>query len=162
MSQHLFDLVIRNIGQRPAEIVSISLAPPPVRAHETDGHELSNAKMLKEPVAMIAPGQEMRAFYDSHIERNGRDDLPTTHRVRLNYQDSSGHKYTGASAIDINAMRGTMFTDVKTVHDIAKSLAEIQKTLDNASVLGRQGTLEADVSVESRVEQQKRLAKRTS
>src|SRR5581483_940303 len=60
VSRHLFDLVVRNIGQRPAETVSISLDPPPVRARETDGQELSNAKMLKEPVAMIAPGQEMR------------------------------------------------------------------------------------------------------
>ena len=109
-SRHLFDLVIRNIGYRPAEVVLISLDPPPVRARETDGHELSNAKLLNEPVAMVAPGQEMRAFYDSHLERNGRDDLPTTHRVRLSYQDSSGSKYTGESVIDINAMRGTMFT----------------------------------------------------
>jgi hypothetical protein len=154
VSRHLFDLVIRNIGQRPAEAVSISLDPPPIRAHEADGYELANAKMLKEPVAMIAPGQEMRAFYDSHIDRNGRDDLPTSHRVRLSYQDSSGLRYTGESVIDINAMRGTMFTEVKTVHDIAKSLAEIQKTLNDASVLGRQGTLEADVSVASRVERQ--------
>jgi hypothetical protein len=159
VSRHLFDLVIRNIGQRPAESISISLDPPPIRARETDGHELSNAKMLKESVAMIAPGQEMRAFYDSHVERHGRDDLPTAHRVRLSYQDSSGHKYTEGSVIDINAMQGTMFTDVKTVHDIAKSLAEIQKTLTNASVLQRQGTLEAEVSVESRAEQWERLAR---
>jgi hypothetical protein len=159
VSRHLFDLVIRNIGQRPAEVVSISLDPPPVRAHETDGYELSDAKMLKEPVAMIAPGQEMRAFYDSHVDRNGRDDLPTTHRVRLSYQDSSGHRYTGTSIIDINAMRGTMFTGVKTVHDIAKSLAEIQEALSNASVLRRQGTIEAEVAVESRVEQHERLAR---
>jgi len=158
VSRRRFDLVIRNIGQRPAEVVSITLDPPPVRAHETEGYPLADAKMLSEPVAMIAPGQEMRAFYDTHIERNGRDDLPTTHQVQVSYQDSSGHKYTGTSVIDINAMRGTMYTDVKTVHDIAKSLAEIQKTLDNASVLSRQGTLEADVSVESRVEQQERLA----
>ena len=159
VSRQLFDLVVRNIGQRPAETVSISLDPPPIRAHETDGHELSNARMLKEPVAMIAPGQEMRAFYDSHIERYGRDDLPTTHRVRLCYQDSSGHNYTGTSVADIKAMRGTEFTEVKTVHDIAKSLAEIQETLNNASVLGRQGSLEAEVSVESRIEQQERLAR---
>jgi hypothetical protein len=159
VSRHLFDLVIRNIGQRPAESVSISLDPPPVRARETDGYELSNAKMLNEPVAMIAPGQEMRAFYDSHIDRNGRDDLPTIHRVKLSYQDSSGHKYLEASVIDINAMQGTMSTDLKTVHDIAKSLAEIQKTLTSASVLQRQGTLEAEVSVESRAKQQERLAR---
>jgi hypothetical protein len=159
VSRHLFDLVIRNIGQRPAEVVSISLDPPPIRARETDGYELANAKMLKEPVEMIAPGQEMRAYYDSHIERNGRDDLPTTHRVQLSYKDSSGNEYKGTSIVDINAMRGTIFTTVMTVHDIAKSLAEIQKSLANASVLGRQGTLEAEVSVESRVEQQERLAR---
>ena len=158
-SRHLFDLVVRNIGQRPAEVVSISLDPPPVSANETAGYELSNAKMLKEPVAMIAPGQEMRAFYDSYIGRDGRDDLPSTHRVRLSYQDSSGHEYTEASVVDINAMRGTTFTEVKTVHDIAKSLTDIQNTLNNASVLGRRGILEAEVSVESRLEQQERLAK---
>jgi hypothetical protein len=159
VSRQVFDLVIRNIGQRPAEVVSVNLDPPPVRAHETDGHELSNARMLNEPVAMIAPGQEMRSFYDSHIERNGRDDLPTTHRVSLSYQDSSGHKYTGTSVIDINALQGTMFTDVKTVHDIAKSVEKVQETLCNASVLGRQGTLQTEVSVESRAEQQERLAR---
>jgi hypothetical protein len=157
-SRHLFDLVVRNIGQRPAVAVSISLDPPPVRTQETAGLEMSNAKMLTEPVAMIAPGQEMRAFYDSHIERNGRDDLPTSHKVLLSYQDSSGHKYTETSVVDINAMKGTMFTDVKTVHDIAISLAKVQETLSNASVLGRQGALDVEASVERYVEQQRRLA----
>lgn len=52
-SRHLFDLVVKNIGQRPAFDVSISLDPPPVRATETEGHELSRAKMLNEPVALI-------------------------------------------------------------------------------------------------------------
>jgi hypothetical protein len=156
VSKQLFDLVVRNIGQRPAVTVSISLDPPPVRARETDGFPLSNAKMLTEPVAMIAPGQEMRAFYDSHIDRNGRDDLPTSHKVLLSYQDSSGHQYTETSVIDIHPMKGAMHTTVKTVHDIGKSLEEIQKTLKHAPVLGSHGTLE--VSVERRAEKQERLA----
>jgi hypothetical protein len=159
VSRSLFDLVVRNIGQRPAVTVSISLDPPPVRAREADGFELFKAKMLTEPVAMIAPGQEMRSFYDSHIERNGRDDLPTSHKVLLSYQDSSGREYTETSVIDIDAMRGAMFTPAKTVHDIGESLSEIQKTLKNASVLGRQGTLDVEASVERYAEQQKRLAR---
>jgi hypothetical protein len=157
-SRHLFDLVVRNIGQRPAVTVSVSLDPPPVRTRETAGLEMANAKMLTEPVAMIAPGQEMRAFYDSHIERDGKDDLPTSHKVQLSYQDSSGHKYTETSVIDINAMRGTMFTDVKTVHDLAKSLDEIKETLRNASVLGRNGSLDVEATVERYAEQQGRFA----
>jgi hypothetical protein len=158
-SRHLFDLVVRNIGQRPAEAVSIRLDPPPVSAVEETGFELSKAKMLTEPVAMIAPGQEMRAFYDSHFERNGRDDLPASHKVSLSYQDSSGHKYTGTSVIDIDAMKGTMFTSAKTLDDIGKSLEEIQKTLSNASVMARQGILEVEASVEPRATQQERLAR---
>lgn len=158
-SQHLFDLVLRNIGRRPAETVSITLDPPPISAQETKGHKLSDAKMLNEPVAIIAPGQEMRAFYDSHLDRHGREDLPTVHTVSLSYRDSSGYQYTGTSVIDINAMKGTMFTDVKTIHDIGQSLAEIQETLRNASVMDRRGGLDVQASVERRDEQQERLAK---
>jgi hypothetical protein len=152
--------VVRNIGQRPALAVSIRLDPPPVRARKAPNEaELSDAKMLTEPVAMIAPGQEMRAFYDSYIERNGNDDLPVIHKVLLNYQDSSGRKYTETSVIDIQPMKGTMFTTVKTVHDLAESLAQIQKTLGEASVLGRQGTLDIEASVERRPEREERLAR---
>jgi hypothetical protein len=158
-SRHLFDLVVRNIGQRPAKTVTISLDPPPVRAQETAGFEIANIRMLTEPVAMIAPGQEMRAFYDSHIQRNGRDELPTSHKVLLSYQDSSGHKYRETSVIDINALKGTMFVNVMTVHDIAKSLAEIQKTLRDASVLSRQGFLDVEASVERYDRQQERMAR---
>ena len=149
-SRHLFDLVVRNIGQRPAKAVSISLDPPPVRAQEDTGYELRNAKMLKHPVAMIAPGQEMRAFYDSHIERHGRDDLPTSHTVSLSYQDFSGNNYTEKSLIDIDVMKGTIFTEVKTVHDVALALAEIQQALNSASVLQREGSLQVEASIETR------------
>jgi hypothetical protein len=97
--------VIRNIGQRPALTVSIGLDPPPVRAQKTTGPEMANAKMLTEPIAMIAPGPEIRAFYDTHIGRNGRDDLPSSRKVMLGYHDSSGHKYKETSVADINAMR---------------------------------------------------------
>src|SRR5215212_6683047 len=57
-NRHLFDLVVKNVGQRPALNASITLDPSPVRASEAQGHELAEARMLSEPVAMIAPGQE--------------------------------------------------------------------------------------------------------
>jgi hypothetical protein len=158
-SRHLFDLVIKNIGLRPAIAVSIHLDPPPISAREIAGHELSKAKMLNGPVAMIAPGQELRAFYDSHVERNGRDDLPTFHKVSLRYRDSSEHTYTETSVIDINATTGTTFVSVKTIDDIGQSLEEIQKTLSSASLLAREGYLEVEASVERRAQRQVRLAR---
>lgn len=157
VSQHLFDLVVRNIGQRPALNVSITLDPPPVRAEETAGHELANAKMLTTPIAMIAPGQELRSFYDSHIDRRDRDDLPTSHHATVAYRDSSGHLYSDINEIDLEAEKGTMFATVKTVHDIGKALGEIQKTLQGASLLGRHGFVEVDASVEPHIDRRERI-----
>jgi hypothetical protein len=156
----LFDLLVKNIGRRPAVDVSITLDPPPMRASEPAGYELAKLKMLTEPVAMIAPGQEMRTHYDSSRERLNRDDLPSFHRVSLTYQDTSGHQYSETAVLDLDAMKGVLFTSVKTVHDIGKSLAAIQKTLGSASILGRPGFVE--VAVESREERQERLARERS
>lgn len=156
-SPQLFDLVVRNIGQRPALNVTITLTPPPVRAKETSSHKMADAKMLNEPVAMIAPGQEMRAFYDSHIERRGRDDLPISHQVLLKYRDTSQREYLEESVLDIEALKGTLFTSVKTIHDIAKILEKIHGRLDAASLLERSGSLTVEASIESKGEKQRRL-----
>lgn len=156
-----FDLVVKNIGQRPALSVSITLDPPPKRGRETAGHEIANAKMLNEPIAMIAPGQEMRTFYDSHSERQGREDLPTSHQVSLKYRDSFHEEHSEANFLDIEAMKGTMFTDINTIHDIGSTLKKIQTRLANASLFNRSGTIHADATVEDRMEQQQRLAEET-
>lgn len=158
-SQHLFDFVVRNVGRRPALVVSIKLDPPPIRASETEGFEVAKMKMLKEPVAMIAPAQELRAFYDSHIERNGREDLPASHRVTLRYKDSSDHDYNESAELDLEAMKGAMFAEVKTVHNIAETLTNIQKTLESASVMNRQGVLDVEASVEPYAKRSERISR---
>ncbi|MFB9164111.1 hypothetical protein [Arthrobacter psychrochitiniphilus] len=149
-SQVLFDLVVKNIGVRPALNVTISLDPAPQRANESSGHEIAKIKMLNEPVSMIAPGQEMRTFYDSRIERNGVDGLPSEHKVSLSYFDSSQRKYTDVSTLDIEALQGIMYASTKTLHDIGKSLDEIQKTLKSASLLQRRGAVKVEASIETR------------
>lgn len=156
-SQHLFDLVVRNIGRRPALAVSIRLDPPPIRAPGTNGPAMAKAKMLSQPIAMIAPGQEMRAFYDSHLARHDKKDLPSTHQVSLQYRDSSGHEYEEDSIVDLEAMKGAMWTEVKTLHDVGKSLDQIQKMLRGSSLLAREGWVEVDASVEPRSVRKERL-----
>lgn len=158
-SQQLFDLVVRNIGRRPALGVAITLDPPPVRAEETDGHEISKMRMLNEPVAMIAPDQETRVFFDNAVDRRGREDLPSVHRVTLRYEDSSGHSYDESTVLDLEAMKGAMFTRVKTVHDIGKTLAKMQETLGKASVLGSHGVVDVEASVEPYAAQSERRAR---
>jgi len=156
-THQFFDLLIRNLGHRPAVDIAIRLDPTPIRASQDKGHELAKVKMFSEPIAMLAPGQELRTFYDSHIERHGREDLPGAHHVSLTYADSSGHRFTETSILDLNALKGTMHTEVKTVHHIGKTLAEMHKTLKSASILSRRGTVEVDASVEPYGERQERL-----
>lgn len=146
-SAQIFDLSVRNIGKRPAKNVEIKLDPPPERARETEGHELRNVKMLNEPVAMIAPEQELRTFFDNSIERKDHGTLPTSHTVSLTYQDSSGELYTETSVLDLEALKGTMFTDIHTVHSLGKSLKSIDETFRSASVLQQNGHVNSDVTM---------------
>lgn len=160
----LFDLVVKNIGRRPAINVSLSLDPPPKRAEEVRGHDIAKVKMLTEPISMIAPNQELRLFYDNHIDRMGRADLPTSHTATYTYEDGRKRwrkkpRYTESTTLDLEALKGTLFVSVNTVHDIGKSLKEIQKTFRNASVLQKYGVLETDTAVESR---QTRMAREES
>lgn len=152
-SQQLFDLSIRNIGQRPALKVRVTMDPPPVRARETgDEYVLSKIKMLTEPIAMVAPGQEMRTFWDNHIERRGRDDLPNFHNVLVTYEDSSGHRYEETSVIDLEARRGALFTRIESVHTIGKTLDAMLDVFKGSSVLGKHGELDVAAVNETRDE----------
>lgn len=156
-SRRLFDLSIRNIGKRPAIDVRVRLDPPPTRAKEIDGHEFAKMKMLNQPIAMLAPDQDMRAHWDSHFERGGVD-MPTSHQVFLTYRDTSGATYEEKSVIDLEAMQGSVYTEVKTVHDIGKSLDEIKKVLKDAALLSRRGFIEVQAITESRDAHATRLA----
>lgn len=147
---NLFDLVIRNIGKRPAVDVRISLDPPPIRANEMREQEIQmkNMKLLNEPMSLLAPDQEIRAFYDSHIDRKDREDLPTVHRAKVDYRDMSGNPYTTDFTLDILALKGMSQTTVGTVHEVYKSLEKIAKTLSSAKVLQRSPELEVHAITE--------------
>lgn len=128
-SRKVFDLVIRNIGQRPAHDVRIKLDPTPVRAKELGGYKLADAKLLAEGIAMIAPGQEIRMFYDSHVERSARSDLPTWHQVNLEYRDGGKGRFTERSVLDLEANKGALQVDEKTLHDLVKAVEGISLKL---------------------------------
>ncbi len=123
--------------------------PPPTRAKEIDGHEFAKMKMLNQPIAMIAPNQDMRAFWDNHGDRHGVD-MPTSHEVVITYSDSSGATYEEESVVDLDSMQGSVYTEVKTVHDVGKSLEEIKKVLKESPNLSRRGSAEVLAVTESR------------
>lgn len=149
-ARNLFDLSVRNIGKRPALNVTLRFDPAPTTATPTPGYEMDKLRMLKEPIAMIAPDQDMRAFWDSHAERHGRNDLPQSHRVSVSYSDSSGNTYNEESVIDLAAMEGATYVESKSIHDIGKTLDKMAKTLHEAPILSRNGKAEVLAITETR------------
>lgn len=156
-SIQLFDLLVRNIGQRPAEKVRIEIDPPPVRAREMDEEDIqmANMRMLNEPMALLAPGQEIRAFYDNILDRKEREDLPTQHVVKVAYEDTSGRAYRGTFTLDLLALRGLSQTQVGTIHTISKALKAMERTLSGSALL-KQGRLEVRATTEGYRERQMR------
>lgn len=148
-SMQRLDLVVRNVGKRPAVNVRITLDPPPVRAREEEAYAIANMKMLREPIALIAPGQEIRAFYDSATERKDRDDLPSSHKATVAYRDTTGGNWAGEFTLDLEALKGMLFAQIGTVHDLSKSLKEIEKILSRSTLLTH-GEIEVEATVESR------------
>lgn len=76
-SNHLIDIMIKNVGTTPAHDLEIKVFPPFLEARP-DEHSLSKARIFNERVEMWPPDYEVRAFFDSHIERNDKD-MPSTH-----------------------------------------------------------------------------------
>jgi len=156
-SQVVLNLVVRNIGRRPATDVTVRLGPPPVRAKEAEQHPLAETRMLNEAIAVIAPGQEFTTFFDSLLERRGRTDLPERHDVEIQYSDTSGTSYTERSVLDLAATKGALTIRVKSLHDIGNTLEKIERLLDRATVLGRDGYIEVASVVETFDEHRLRL-----
>lgn len=156
-SMKMFDLVVRNVGQRPAQDVRIQIDPPPVRALEekNKSFEISKMKMLTEPIAQIAPGQEIGALYDSHVARKGREDLPTRHQAEVTYLDSGNEKYQGTFTLDLDALRGMLYADVGTIHTLSQATESIAKTLKSSDLIGK-GSLAVQAVVQSQDEHEKR------
>ncbi len=125
-----FDLVVRNIGRRPAFDVTVKLTPPPQRSRE-DSTPMSELRMLNEPISMIAPGQDLRTLWDDHADRHSTD-LPWRHAVALSYRDSLGNRFDEEAVLDLAAMCGIQWQTELTIHDAAKSLGEMTAQMKRA------------------------------
>lgn len=157
-TQLVMELVVRSMGRRPAFGVRISLDPPPQRTDEDqEGYRMAEAKMLSQPIGMLAPGQELRTTFDFIPDRL-KTDLPSEYTATITYSDSSGHSYDETALLDLYVGQGTTHVVTYGIHDVAKSLREVKKTLKGASLLQRRGRLITDTSVESRVERSERTA----
>jgi hypothetical protein len=125
----LSDLVVKNIGTTPARNVEVRLDPEPKRASEVAGYPLSESRLVSGTLPMVAPGRELRVFFDSMPERYNSD-LPMSYTVTIKYQNTRGkHMNDKPFAIDMDTARGSAQATTYGMHDAAKALRGVDEQL---------------------------------
>lgn len=105
----VIDFVIKNIGIRPAFNITLLIDPPMLRADEFDEHPFMETKAISKGIAMLAPGQEIRLFFETEAERVGKQ-LPTDFRVSISFLTSEKRPLTGIFDLDVEWGRGRVYT----------------------------------------------------
>jgi hypothetical protein len=131
ISPNFIDLVVRNFGATAAYDVRIVADPPLVRA---DGSDVWFPPLIP----TLAPDQEWRTFWDSGLERRGKD-LAMSHAIRIECQDSRERLHHFDSTLDWGIYQGRHWIDEKGAHEAAVALEEISKVMGKWSNSGRGG-----------------------
>lgn len=97
--------VIKNIGARPAFNITLIIDPPMVRADELDSSLFMETKAISKGVAMLVPDQEMRLFFETEAERDGKA-LPTDFKVMISFETSDKRSLMGQFDLDVEWGRG--------------------------------------------------------
>jgi hypothetical protein len=144
----LLEVVIKNFGTTPAyEIVPI-IDPPLESSPNLVSGEANYVVPIPTSIAILAPGQEWRTFWDSAVERRelerdieaqviasfpggpptGTDLRPlvaermpkSKHNVEVQYWDSQKKLHVTPGFLDFDMLKGSMRPKHYGIHDIAK------------------------------------------
>lgn len=134
---NLLDLVVENIGSTAARDVQISFDPP-LQQSKDDGYPIGESALISEGIRMLPPGRRIRAFFDASHDRI-KTDLPMRYDVTVRLKDARGRAQPDQNyTIDMGYMYGTTQVQEYGLHDAAKAISEIQKTVKKwADIHGR-------------------------
>lgn len=127
---NIINLVFENVGKTLAKNVRFSFDPTLKSSQdERDGYDFASSVLLTQGIPAMPPGKRFVALFDlSH--RRVKTDLPMTYRVRVDLQDTQGRDQEPLEyVLDLNFRYGIRRVESKTIHDVAKSLTEIERSL---------------------------------
>ncbi|WP_237573610.1 hypothetical protein [Mycolicibacterium lacusdiani] len=148
---NILEIVLKNFGTTPAYDVHVDVHPPVTTTPNLQsGDELAAVPIPDIPI--LAPGQEWRTVWGSAPERkqHGRQlqqrlgidgfsetDVerltPTTkHDATVSYADSRKRRHETPSVLDFDQREGTTWVDIKTLHDLTKTLESKLSTQNDA------------------------------
>ena len=134
---NLLDLVVENIGSTAARDVRFFFEPPLQQSNDS-GYPIGESALIRDGIRMLPPGRRIRAFFDTSHERS-KGELPMRYDVTVQLKDARGRVQPDQNyTIDLAYMYGTTQVREYGLHDAAKALSEIHKSIKKwADIHGR-------------------------
>lgn len=130
IEQSLISFVVKNIGKSVATDIKLSVDQP--FAVPPNAYDLNNFSFLKEGIAALAPGNEIRTFYTTGFSYF--DDPPKNPRkytVTISFLGGlSVEPRKNIMTLDLSAHEGTAFGNEKNLTDLVTEVEKIRKTLE--------------------------------
>ena len=122
----LLDINIENIGKSAAKNIRITFDPN-VEISST-GLKINDLKIMNN-MKFLPPSRKISFFFGSYLQQGSRS-IKKEFQVTATYTDLEGDKYESEFTIDPRDFEGTSTIDRKDIHNVAKSLESINKTLN--------------------------------
>jgi hypothetical protein len=136
VARSLIDLVVENIGQTPAQDVSIRFSPKleSSMASAPNQDRVNDWVALSEGIPYLAPGQRMTHLLDSAISRYAKgSNLPRRYEVNVAYSEVGSRPrtdpYSAVYFIDVGVWYGSHYANELGIHDVGKALEDLSKIL---------------------------------
>lgn len=129
-SRQFFNFTIENLGLTVARDVQISFDRTPNRTVDSeDGSFLESSLMIK-GIPTLPPRKKISTFWESLVQI-GEADARRPYRVTLTYYaDGRDEPYSDEYILDLGMYWGLGYIEERTIHDAAKSLQAIEKSID--------------------------------
>jgi hypothetical protein len=118
-------LVVKNLGKSVAKAVRLDFDPG-LRS-SNPGIQMDELPMIRQGIGSLAPGQELRTFFDSAISYFGAE-LPLRINVRVSYSGgvhSEERKFE--QILDLEALRGLFYSAETGLAELVSEVAKIAK-----------------------------------
>lgn len=129
VSPLFMDLVLRNFGKTGARDITLTFGP----RLQASWPGLSDCAFLSSPVGFLAPGTELRTFFDSSRDYFKKE-LPGHYAVEVTYQDERKQvSHAESIVLNIDQFKGMTWLDSKDLGDICKALESLGKSVDKTN-----------------------------
>jgi hypothetical protein len=146
-------LHVKNLGTSLARDVKIEIEPPLKSAVDIP---VAKFKMLSDGISTLAPGKELRTFFDIGFRRH-ESDLPLVYAATVRYTDEKGkRRFEEKIDLDLEQYMHLHFASRDEIHDVHARLKEIRDIFKRWGWSGGNGLLtisrqEADLKNERRL-----------